>query len=106
MRIKLIAAGAAIALAAAVGSAYASDKFPTLEGVSAQPMSSAELDSVRGTTIGQLNFSCTVVGCAGLTFTVTSQRPFDAELDIIVHGGDGHGAHVTGCNARSAAFPC
>ncbi len=104
MRIKTLVSAIAIALAAAVGSAYAAERFATLEAVSAQPMSTAELDSVRGQVIGEFNWSCFNVGCDGRSFTVTSESPLIAELDIIVHGGDGHGAHVTGCNSRSAAF--
>ncbi len=48
MQIKSILAGAAIALAASVGSAYAADPFTTLDGVQAQPMNTAEMDGVRG----------------------------------------------------------
>ena len=48
MRIKLIAAGAAIALAASVGSASAADQFTTLDGVTAQGMTPQELGVVVG----------------------------------------------------------
>ncbi len=51
MHIKSILAAAAIALAATVGSAYAADQFATLDGVTAQPMNTAEMDQVRGTVI-------------------------------------------------------
>ena len=62
MRIKTIVAGAANALAATVGSAYAAERFSTLDGVSAQPMSSAELDSVRGQG-GTLHFILNLFEC-------------------------------------------
>ncbi len=61
MHIKSILAGAAIALAASVGSAYAADPFATLEGVQAQPMNTAEMDQVRAAT----GIHLTVPGPAG-----------------------------------------
>ena len=51
MRIKTIIAGAAIVMAATIGSAPADDQFSTLEGVTAVAMSSGELDAVAGTSI-------------------------------------------------------
>jgi len=48
MRTKLILAGAAIALAATIGSASAADQFTTIAGFEAQAMTYQELDSVRG----------------------------------------------------------
>ena len=51
MHIKSIVAGAAIALAATIGSASAADQFTTLVGVEAQAMSSHMMGEVRGMTI-------------------------------------------------------
>ena len=51
MRIKAIVAGAAIALAATIGTASADEQFSILEGVTAVPISSGELDTVVGKTI-------------------------------------------------------
>ena len=51
MHIKSIVAGAAIALAATVGSAYAADQFATLDGVSAESLSSAEMAAVAGAVV-------------------------------------------------------
>ena len=51
MHIKSILAGAAIAIAASVGSASAADQFATLDGVTVQPMNAAGMDRVRGTFI-------------------------------------------------------
>ena len=48
MQIKTILAGAAIALAAGVGSASAGDEFSTLDGIAVAPMNAMELDGVRG----------------------------------------------------------
>ncbi len=48
MRIKAIVAGAAIALAATIGSVTADEQFSTLEGVSAELLSPAALATVRG----------------------------------------------------------
>ena len=49
MNIKSILAGAAIALAASVGSASAADQFSTLDGVPAASMSARDMAAVRGT---------------------------------------------------------
>ncbi len=48
MLTKSILAGAAIALAATVGSASAAERFATLDGIAAEPMGAAALSSVRG----------------------------------------------------------
>ncbi len=49
MHIKPILAGAAIALAAGVGSVSAGDEFATLDGVAAVPMTSEHMAAIRGT---------------------------------------------------------
>ncbi len=48
MEIKSIVAGAAIALAATIGSASAGDEFSTLGGVSAESLSAVEMAAVVG----------------------------------------------------------
>ncbi len=48
MQIKSIVAGAAIALAASVGSASAADQYSTLEGIAAQAMTPQEMGAVVG----------------------------------------------------------
>ena len=48
MHIKSIVVGAAIALAATVGSASAADQFATLGGVTAEPMNAGEMAAVVG----------------------------------------------------------
>ena len=50
MRITLIVASAAVALAAGLGSASAADQFTTMNGVLGKvaPMAAAELETVRG----------------------------------------------------------
>ena len=58
MRIKLFAAGAAIALAATIGSASAADQFSTLEGIAAEAMTAQEMGKVVGAHLspgGNLN---------------------------------------------------
>ncbi len=50
MRIKLFAAGAAIALAATIGSASAAEQFSTIEGIAAQRMTQLELAKVVGSS--------------------------------------------------------
>ena len=62
MQIKSIVAGAAIALVAAVGSASAADLFATLDGVSAESLSSVEMAAVVGTDISLIVNSGVVVG--------------------------------------------
>ena len=57
MRIKLIAAGAAIALAATVGSASAADQFSTLEGIAAEAMTTQEMGVVIGTAVGDITLA-------------------------------------------------
>lgn len=54
MQIKSILTGAAVALAATVGSASAGDEFATLRGVAADPLMAAEMAQVRG--MGNLEF--------------------------------------------------
>ena len=49
MRIKAIVAGAALALAATIGSASAAEQFATLDGVMAVAMSNADKAAVTGT---------------------------------------------------------
>ncbi len=48
MQIKSILAGAAIALLVGLGAASAAEQFATLDGISAETLSSAELASVKG----------------------------------------------------------
>ncbi|MEE8276555.1 MAG: hypothetical protein V3R75_05340, partial [Alphaproteobacteria bacterium] len=48
MHIKTILAGAALALAATIGSASAAERFSTLDGVTAVAMSAGELGAVVG----------------------------------------------------------
>ncbi len=50
MHIKSILAGAAIALAATIGSVSAGDQFTTLDGVAAVPMTSEHMGAIRGTS--------------------------------------------------------
>jgi len=48
MRITILASVASFALIATIGSVSAADQFTTLRGVKAVPMSSAELNAVKG----------------------------------------------------------
>ena len=72
MHIKSIVAGAAIALAATVGSAYAAEQFSTLEGIPAVAMAPAEADAIRGAGV----FNLTSPG-------TTTQLPHGARLGLI-----------------------
>ena len=51
MHIKTIVAGAAIALAATIGSASAAEQFSTLKGIPAVAMAPAEADAIRGLNV-------------------------------------------------------
>ena len=48
MRITTLVSATAIALAATIGAVSAADQFATLDGVTANPMSSGDLDAVKG----------------------------------------------------------
>ena len=51
MRVKAIAVAAAIAFASAVGSASAAERFSTLGGAPAGPLSAAEMASIKGSAV-------------------------------------------------------
>ena len=63
MRIKLIASGAAIALAATIGAASADEQFNTLDGITAQAMNAQEM----GVVVGMDNLAIDVSGLTGGT---------------------------------------
>ena len=63
MQIKSIVAGAAIALAATIGSASAADQVTTIAGLEAQALTSQEMADVRGEVT------------ATLTITITNPTP-------------------------------
>ena len=78
MRIKLFAAGAAIALAATIGSASAADQFSTLGGIAAEAMAPQEMGAVTGADTGE-----TMLFISG-AFTFAGGD----------HGGCGEGCHA------------
>lgn len=51
MRVKAIAVAAAIAFASAVGAASATERLSTLGGAPAEPLSAAEMASIKGSQI-------------------------------------------------------
>ena len=51
MRVKAIAVAAAIAFVSAVGSASAAERFSTLGGTPAEPLSAAEMASIKGSAV-------------------------------------------------------
>jgi hypothetical protein len=59
MGIKLVAAGAAIALAATIGSAYAGEQFNTLDGINAVQLTPQEMDGVIGAAVTSVTMSVT-----------------------------------------------
>ena len=60
MHIKTIVAGAAIALAATIGSASAAEQFKVLLGIDAILLSSPEMEAVRGMNVKITNPALTV----------------------------------------------
>ncbi len=83
MQIKSILAAAAIALAASLGSAYAADQFATLDGVTAQPMNTLELDQVRGAG----GFEVTIPGIVpspfpGVAFALAAEHAPNVHVGI------------------------
>ena len=71
MHIKSIVAGAALALAATIGSASAAEQFSTLKGLPAVAMAPAELAATRGMNDGTLTTPApgtVVIPGAGATF--------------------------------------
>ncbi len=89
MHIKSIVAGAAIALAATIGSASAADQFATLAGITAEPIPEAELAKVIGSGVlaspGPNDLCATIadrsVGGTELTAVISSATPvFNCEV--------------------------
>ena len=92
MQIKSVLAGAAISLAASIGTASAGDEFTTLDGVTAVAMSAGELDAVTGKV---RHFTVTTRG-AGLINpdTPAAATPLAGDLFRVggpLNGGVAHG---------------
>ena len=74
MRIKTIVAGAAIALAATIGSATAADQFATLEGIAAEAMAPRAMGEV------------TAAGIHAALMLVVNTQGSGPVLDMLVPG--------------------
>ncbi len=105
MRIKLFAAGAAIALAATIGSASAAVQFSTLEGIAAQTMTQQEMGKVvGGHTVADGHVVDGVFGTDPLALKGTD--PF-----VLVGAGgiegilNGYVAHSPTCSEHPAGLP-
>ena len=83
MRFTMLVSAVALSLAAVVGSASANDKFATLTGISASPMSASELNRVVGTAahFGILNAHWT---------SVDRNPPFDDDPNASPNFAVGH----------------
>jgi hypothetical protein len=91
MGIKLFSAGAAIALAATIGTASAAEQFSTIEGIAAQRMTQLEMGKVvGGHTTADLNvadgvFASDPVDQKGQSpFVVANQNGLDGILQGFV----------------------
>ena len=80
MQIKSILAAAAIALAVTVGSASAADQFTTLDGISAESLSSVEMAAVVGADIDLIVNGISVP-------TLSTDAPFDGLVSAQVRSG-------------------
>ena len=103
MRIKLIAAGAAIALAATIGSASAADQFSTLDGTSAQALTPQEMGMVIGSAAGDITLTFT--GLVGNPTPTAAKVPDDGP-NAIKHSPVLllNQASVTGCTGGICTF--
>lgn len=89
MRVKAIAVAAAIALVSAVGSASAAERFSTLGGVPAEPLSAVEMASIKGRVI---------IRITGPRNTIARVLPFaqaNHTVEVVVTPGEGAVATVT-----------
>jgi hypothetical protein len=96
MHIKLIVAGAAIALAVGLGSASAGEKFATLDGVPAEPMDAAALANTIGShmTINPFGSGKTT-GVTGISHKADGGPNENKGVDIASGGGKkNRGANV------------
>lgn len=59
MSIKSLAAVAAIAMAATIGSAYAAERFNTLDGIAADLLTPQEMDGVIGSAVDSVTMTIT-----------------------------------------------
>ncbi len=75
MRIKLFAAGAAIALAATIGSASAADQFSTLEGIAAEALTPHEMGAIIGAATLFVGPDAAVDPASGFPFDVVEGPP-------------------------------
>ncbi len=85
MRIKFIVAGAAIALAAGVGTTSAAEQFSMLEGVVADPMSASQMEGARAATgsIGaNPTFGSSDAASSPGAVPTTDQVNFDIALSV------------------------
>ena len=75
MRIKLLVSAAAIALVAGLASASAAEKFTTLDGITAQAMTTQAMGRVKG----KLNLGIAVPRGAGIPVGLPDQFDNDPE---------------------------
>ena len=90
MRVKAIAVAAAIAFASAVGSASAAERFSTLGGTPAEPLSASEMASIKGSQISQIK-----IRIHGPQHFIRRNPVAHANHTITVFITPGEGAEVT-----------
>jgi len=85
MRAKAIAVAAAIAFVGAVGSASAAERFFTLGGTPAEPLSAAEMASIKGSKF----FSIIITGPVNTITRGLRHISVNHHIGVVVHPGQG-----------------
>ena len=101
MRIKLVAAGAAIALAATIGTAAAAGQFSTLEGIAAQALTPQEMGVVVGGAPGDITLTLPLVAASQASANAPTTGPTAIKHSPILHIPQGT---VPGCTGGVCTF--
>ncbi len=88
MGLRSILAGAAIILAATVGSAFAAEQFTTLEGVTAEAMTTQAMGGIKG----QLILRIAVPHGADIPVGLPDQ--FDGDPGLVIENGQPAGGNA------------
>ncbi len=85
MRAKAIAVAAAIAFVSAAGSASAAERFSTLGGTPAEPLTAAEMASIKGSEF----FSIIITGPVNMITRRLDSISINHHIGVSVHPGQG-----------------
>ncbi len=105
MHIKSIMAGAAIALAATVGSAYAAETFDTMRGVPVEALDTVAMEGVRAGDLRLTVFrdNCGFFDCIRRAVVIAND-PVGAHIEIFI-GVDGGAVSVRRSGSSSIHPP-